>query len=279
MKISVFYDHITQAEKQTNRSLDDLLGEIKEEGIDGVEINYSQLACDKSNILSALGKAGLQISCIYEFYDWGNYGSLEQAKKQICLAKETGASKILVVPGFLSEREAALLNNCNKSYEETASFMERSESVRNMKRALTELTDYAVQKGVFVTLEDFDGETAPFSRMYQLKWFMENVPGLRYTFDTGNFAYSDEDVEAAYDLLSDKIVHVHCKDRGIQGEPKGEFYRGMGICAVGQGYIPMKELVRKIVAEGYDGFFAIEHFDAPDQMAYIKESAAYLISC
>lgn len=41
MKISVFYDHITQAEKQTNRSLDDLLGEIKEEGIDGVEINYS----------------------------------------------------------------------------------------------------------------------------------------------------------------------------------------------------------------------------------------------
>lgn len=81
MKISVFYDHITQAEKQTNRSLDDLLGEIKEEGIDGVEINYSQLACDKSNILSALGKAGLQISCIYEFYDWGNYGSLEQAKK------------------------------------------------------------------------------------------------------------------------------------------------------------------------------------------------------
>lgn len=276
MKISVFYDHITQAKGQTNRSLDDLLGEIKKDGIDGVEINYSQIVRDKSNILSALGKAGLQISCIYESYDWGNDNNMEQARKQICLAKETGASKILVIPGFLPEKEAALLNNCSKSYEETVSFMEKNESVQNMKQALTELTDYASQTGVFVTLEDFDKETAPFSRMCQLKWFMENVPGLRYTFDTGNFAYSDENVVAAYDLLSDKIVHVHCKDRGIQGEPKGEFHRGMKVCAVGQGYIPIKELVRKIEAKGYDGFFAIEHFDAPDQMAYIKESAAYL---
>lgn len=276
MKISVFYDHITQAKEQTNRSLDDLLGEIKKDGIDGIEIDYSQLASDKSNILSALGKAGLQISCIYESYGWGNDSNIEQARQQICLAKENGASKILVIPGFLPEQEAALLNNCSKSYEETASFMEKNESVQNMKRALTELTDYAAQAGVFVTLEDFDKETAPFSRMYQLKWFMENVPGLRYTLDTGNFAYSDENVEAAYDLLSDKIVHVHCKDRGIEGEPKGEFHRGMRVCAVGQGYIPIKKLVRKIEAKGYSGFFAIEHFDAPDQMAYIKESAEYL---
>lgn len=276
MKISVFYDHITQAMEQANRSLDDLLGEIKKDGIDGVEINYSQFARDKSNILSALGKAGLQISCIYESYDWGNDSNIEQAKKQVCLAKENGVSNILVIPGFLTEQEAALLNNCSKSYEETASFMEKSESIQNMKRALTELTDYAAQTGVFVTLEDFDQETAPFSQMNQLKWFMENVPELRYTLDTGNFAYSDENVEAAYELLSDKIVHVHCKDRGIQGEPKGKFHRGMRVCAVGQGYIPIKELVRKIEAKGYGGFFAIEHFDAPDQMAYIKESAAYL---
>jgi L-ribulose-5-phosphate 3-epimerase len=44
-------------------------------------------------------------------------------------------------------------------------------------------------------------------------WFMENVPGLGLTFDTGNFVLRECDVLEAYGLLSEYIVHVHCKDR------------------------------------------------------------------
>ena len=59
---------------------------------------------------------------------------------------------------------------------------------------LPSLAEYAALRGVTITLEDFDGFLQPFARTYPLLWFMEHVPGLRYTLDIGNFAFSDEDV-------------------------------------------------------------------------------------
>lgn len=44
---------------------------------------------------------------------------------------------------------------------------------------------------------------------------MKNVPGLKYTLDTGNFAFSDENVLEAMEVMKDYIVHVHCKDRAV----------------------------------------------------------------
>ena len=98
--------------------------------------------------------------------------------------------------------------------------------------------------------------------MNELLWFMRNVPGLRCTFDMGNFAFGYENVMDAYELLKNYIVHVHCKDRGSEGS----------------GYIPIGQLVRKLKAAGYRGYLSIEHFGELDQMAGIEQSAHYLKS-
>ena len=84
------------------------------------------------------------------------------------------------------------------------------------------------------TLEDFDGPVQPFARMYQLLWFMENVPGLKFTLDTGNFAYSDEDAVQAYEVLKDYIVHVHCKDRNVDPALTGEQIQSGTSCGCGR---------------------------------------------
>ena len=42
------------------------------------------------------------------------------------------------------------------------------------------------------------------------------------------------------------------------------------------GYIPMKEILGRIVEAGYEGYFAIEHFDATDQEKCMQRSAAFL---
>ena len=126
------------------------------------------------------------------------------------------------------------------------------------------------------TLEDFDGPVQPFARMYQLLWFMENVPGLKFTLDTGNFAYSDEDAVQAYEVLKDYIVHVHCKDRAESPLVHGRFCRGLGQTPAGTGYLPMAKLLTDLEACDYDGYLAIEHFDAPDQLSFIEQSAAFL---
>lgn len=170
-------------------------------------------------------------------------------------------------------------------------------SFRRVRDALRELVSYGKEKNVRITLEDFDGFTSPCSRMLYLKWFLEQVPGLGHTFDMGNYAYSDEDVEAAYELLHPYIVHVHCKDRGVEPQyrltegnikempkaPEGQgdilcrrYCQGLAGVAVGSGYLPVRKLVEQLARQGYDGYLAIEHFNVPGQMEHIRRSAEFL---
>lgn len=276
-KVSVFYDHILEAIEQTGLTRIQILRELKNSGADALEINYNHLKKNYKELMEELSEVDLGISCIYDTYDWGNKPIWINGKKLVDMAKKVGAEKILVIPGFISEKEADSLYSKSYSYEETTIFMNANPKVQNMKSALIKLIGYAKTKGIQVTMEDFDGRTAPFSCMYQLKWFMVNVPGLKCAFDTGNFAYSDEDVTKAYDILAPYIVHVHCKDRGVDPETAGKnANKGLLPVPCGKGYIPMKELIVKMKDSGYEGYLAAEHFFAPDQESAMNESIQYL---
>ena len=52
--------------------------------------------------------------------------------------------------------------------------------------------------------------------------------------------------------------------------------REMYSSPVGSGCIKMKEIVEKILASGYDDYFAIEHFGSCQQLQDIETSAAWL---
>lgn len=323
MLISVFYDHITQARQQTGKRLSELLAACRSWGISGLEINYTQLKKGGFRLRHAIRRAGMSVSCIYEFYDFTHGEDLARAKKHVDLAARVGAGKVLIVPGFLEEREAEELTAlcCGREpgaerdgavsakapeerytekqgpetqtsetqgseaqrYVAVARYMESHTATCLVRDALEQLVRYGRDKGVRITLEDFDGNTSPCARMLPLKWLLEQVPGLGFTLDMGNFAYSDEDVAQGYELLKEYIVHVHCKDRGqeekyqaAEREGRRRHCRGLACVPAGGGYLPIGELVTRLKAQGYDGYLAIEHFDAPDQMEYIRRSADYL---
>ena len=40
--------------------------------------------------------------------------------------------------------------------------------------------------------------------------------------------------------------------------------------------VTMAKLLTDLEACDYDGYLAIEHFDAPDQLSFIEQSAAFL---
>ena len=67
MKISVFYEHISEAAKQENKSLEKICELVSSYGITGVEIENTRLIQEKDMVLNALNKAGLSISCMYGF--------------------------------------------------------------------------------------------------------------------------------------------------------------------------------------------------------------------
>lgn len=276
MELSVFYDHILEAAQQTGKSTSEILKCCHEFGINGLEMNFSFLDENKKTVCSELSDSGMKISCIYEMFDFGRNKDISKGKRMIEAAEELKASRILVVPGELESWEAAELSACSDVYDTVEQYMNQSASIKNMQRALTELVEYAAKKGIQVTLEDFDGFVHPFARINQLLWFMKHVQGLKYTLDMGNFSFSNEDVVKAADVLEEYIVHVHCKDRMESRYVKGEFCKGLGQCAAGEGYIPIDSLVKCLKERGYNGYLAIEHFGVQNQISYIEKSADYL---
>lgn len=265
MKISVFYDHILQAKQQSGKSLEELLAGVREAGVEAVEICLAYLL-EHEETLSLLRQAGLAVSCIYEFYEMDSHNEAEKARKHIEMAHRVQADRILVVPGFLSEEESKEIPGILQSYEKTAEFMENNAKIQRMAEGLRYVVGLGAEAGIAVTVEDFDDRESPLSFANGISWFLNTVPGLRYTLDMGNFIVYGEDVLEVWERFRDKISHVHCKDRG-------EDFLSV---SAGEGTIPIDKLIGCLKACGYHGYLAIEHFDAPNQEECIRRSAVFL---
>ena len=266
MKLSVFYDHILQAESQSGKTLEELLSGVKAAGIDAVEIRLEYLL-EHEETLELLKRNGLGLSCIYEFYDMDCRNEAKKIHKHIETASRVHAGRILVVPGFLSKEEAEEIRELSRSYERLEDYFNNNTKVQLMAKGLQDCVRIGQEAGITVTVEDFDDIKSPLSCMNGILWFLENVQGLRYTFDMGNFIFHGEDVLEAWELLKDKVSHVHCKDRG----------ENFSSVAAGDGGIPIAPLIEKLKAAGYDDYLALEHFDARQQENCIKKSAEFLL--
>ncbi|MBO5176296.1 MAG: sugar phosphate isomerase/epimerase [Lachnospiraceae bacterium] len=266
MKLSVFFDHVLQAREQTGKSVEELLAIVRAAGIEAVEINLSYL-CEHPEVWDALKEAGLGISCIYEFYDMGRCDESEKVRRHVETAVKAGAKRILVVPGFLSGEDSLQMQKVMPVQENIVGFFENNSEIKRMAEGLVFAAKCGAEKDVTVTVEDFDGLDSPLAGMYGIHWFLQQVPELMYTLDTGNFLFYGEKVLDAFELLKERIAHVHCKDR--QPETNASVQTGTG-------YIPFEEIINKLKAQQYDGFFAIEHFDVDGQEECIQGSAGFL---
>ena len=237
MKVSVFYEHVCQASRQTGKTEKELLEELYHAGVRGLEIRLLDLMED-TGLYARIREAGFQISCIYEFYEMEKEEEKEKSRKHIEAAAETGCGRILVVPGFLEKEEAEKFHNLADQEGEAPlkTWMEENPKIAGMRRGLSRMTGWGKEKGVEVTIEDFDDYTSPLSRNRGIRWFLDNVPDLGFTFDMGNFAFMQEDIWQAWELLADRIRHIHCKDR----------CRGLEPAPAGKGDIPMRELLEKL---------------------------------
>lgn len=264
MKISVFYDHIIEASEKTGKSLDEILSEVSKAGIEAVEINSTYLN-EHRDTLDLLRKHDLKVSCIYEFYKMDTHYEPIKAYRHVKMAKSAGAGFILIVPGFFKEETdefCKVYDDCDKALK----FLSENKKAKRMARSVKRLTESAAKNGIQAVIEDFDDVNSPISCVNGMKWLLSEAKDLRVAFDTGNFIIHGEDIFKAFDTFKDSIVHVHCKDRST--EP----------VAVGDGSIPIAEIVKKLKESGYNGYLAIEHFGVLNQEEAMLKSAAFLNS-
>lgn len=264
MKKAIFYHHLAEASEQSGKSLREIIRYTRSLGIEWAEMDYAVLSDDIS-AANILKEEGLGISSIYAFYDFGNNPNGTVGFSQIDRAKKIGCDKIMIIPGFYTS------DSCEQIEKERD----------NMLKAMREMCKYAAANGITPTIEDFDDVKSPIATAEQMLWFAERIPELKITFDTGNFMYSGQDELYAFELLKNRIVHVHCKDRSLKIKSDCEVKttvdgKNMYPSAVGCGCIKMKKIIERLEKQGYNGIYTIEHFGADNQLDYMKKSVEFL---
>ncbi len=265
-RLNIFLEHIYEGAAQQDISLSQMLAEAHSAGCTGLECDLWRLE-NRKEMSAVFSENQMTAASVYNMYDFVNTPlnkSTEKIKHHLDTAAYFGAKTVLAIPGFIRESDN----------EECA--------LHSMYAALDRMCGEAKQYGITVTLEDFDDLYSPCRNTEGLLMFMKNVPDLRVTFDTGNFAYVLENTAEAYDALKPYIAHVHLKDRSFDSKRadkdktnhKADISgRLMYPCEAGDGYCGLADIVKRLIADGYSGSFSIEHFGAADQLSYMKRSA------
>lgn len=264
MKLSVFYHHILEAAEQSGKTVGEILSYVAQAGVNAVELEYSMITNGKEELLNSLKQNGMSISCVFHNFAFEKHYDDEYAGEFLDEIASVGVERVLAVAGYTYGNE-----------------YEQSRQKQMIAEGLNSLCEAAKTRNITVTLEDYDYAAAPFSTIKGLLYFLEEVPDLRITFDTGNFMYSCEDELEAFEKLKHKIVHVHCKDRALLGAGHEKPYQTLnGIdmfsSPVGSGCIKIEEIIKRLKEQNYDGYYTIEHFAAPNQLNCIMESVRWL---
>jgi sugar phosphate isomerase/epimerase len=98
------------------------------------------------------------------------------------------------------------------------------------------------------------------------------VHNLGFTLDTGNFAWAGHDaaqVEADFAAVLPYVISVHIKDGIWTGD-------GFTFVPAGEGQLPLEQLLRDLLARGYQGPIYSEFEGAGDFREGTRASIAYL---
>lgn len=253
MKISVFYHHILESANQEHCTEEEIFEKIKAAGITAIEIDRDGIS-DTDKLCKILKTYDFSVSNIYGFYDFSKTEDLEKCEKHIKLAKDVKADKIMIVPGFYSEVDEML----------------RAVELKKMIERTKKLCEIAEENGLKSTIEDFDDEKSPICSLGGMADFLSEIPSLYVTLDTGNFIISGEDELVAYEILKNKIIHVHCKDRDYKED------RDMCASPVGEGFIKISDILHGLQRNGYEGNLVIEHFGAENYLEFMLKSAKWI---
>ncbi len=242
-RAATFFHHIKLASAERNETLADTIDWVLKLGYEAAELDADDL--DGTELLK---KKGMQVSSIYRNYRWQDEIDTESMEDHVRLAVRLGASRIMAIPGFYSGVDE-----------------ERERELAGMHEGMRKLAELAKDNNLTLTIEDYDNALSPIATMEGMNSFLEAVPDLKVTLDTGNFIFSAEDILTAEQMFHTKITHVHLKDRLWSRTGAGDILectdgRIMYPCAVGDGDIPVDEVLRRLAQADYDGYVVTEFF-------------------
>jgi len=235
-------------------SIQDVFDLAKQAGIpnlDVMDISEKQLP----QYLEAMKKTGVQV---YTYITQIRFLGRDQRRDKAILdalkiAKLLNASYLMIVPyGFPDGYHAEKLG--------------REQIKRRMIEGFRKAVEMGALFGIRVCFETTPHDASCLSGTQDCLDLLDAVNGLRFVFDTANMLPHGDDPMEAYAALKGRISHVHLKDVVLTPQeripmhsehtPDGKLMR----CVIwGDGIIPVCQLYRQMLEDGYTGQFAIEY--------------------
>lgn len=266
MKLSIFASQLYLDEIADDKGA--ALEYAKKRGITSVEVfadelsreltlhDYNKMVKDHGLLISTVIKVSHFPSCSEEEYQ----KEMADIKALVDEVEAEDIGMMMVVP-----------NSCDVNNNS-----EKDQMREKIIRGMREIVEYANDKRVIITAENYGDEKYPVCTIDDVHYILEQVPGLRFCFDIGNFYCGNCDDLEAYETFRGNIVNVHMKDweyaengRYVLGDKR---YTGSSI---GSGFQHCGEIIQKLKADGYDGNLVIE-LNPLGSKKMIDESISFL---
>ena len=242
-RISIFFDHVAEIAKQENISIKDAAEQVKRLGYEGIDVRVNM----NKDQLRMLDSLGFKHACAIADINLIEGEQPEVIRKVLDFMHHQEYSRLLLLPGFLPQD--ADTQTIDAACTRIAAFVKKAQ-----------------QEGIDVMVEDFDNPRAICYNTPALDHLFAASPQLNHVFDTGNYLYCGEDVMVALRHFRERVHHVHLKDRKAM--------RDGASLSIGSGVMPLNDVVAELLRTGYDGWFTVEHFSAPNMLEYAKRSIA-----
>ena len=125
---------------------------------------------------------------------------------------------------------------------------DRDTCIRGVSDGLKDICRMACDKGVTVLLE-VHGDFNTVENLSPIIDAMRGVPNFGLIWDIAHThsVYGDS-WQCFYEAMRPYIRHVHIKDKMRRG----------GLTMIGKGDIPISSIVKRMLSDGYDGYFSLE---------------------
>ena len=259
MEFGIFYDHIKKASRafpDPLPSAERLCFGLRERGISGVTVNVDGFTDDD---LAAVKKASLRIDTAYCVCRLVQGVPLET--ERIERAAAVGAGFFMLVPGF---------------YEDGVNDFETA--LKNAVPLISEAKKICDSLGLVCCMENYGGRFTPYSRASELLMISDACGGLPLVFDTGNFLYFGLDPAREWELVRDRVVHVHGKDL-LAAPGSGSHFSlsptGRVLCPTSLGRGEARDFLAALFAADPPLSVTIEHDNIASLFAFTDDSLAF----
>jgi len=265
--ICTFFSHIASGVNSgAYKNIEEALKAAHSAGITTVDCSSVDLTA-YPNMADLLKKADITVASVHASLkvDYSSkeafYASVDAYKEAIDNACAVASPCFMIVPHPAVE----------VTEEEYPHF---AQAVRDLVPLLCE---YAKEKGITPTMENFSLRHFPYSTFEQLDVLLSENPDLCFTYDSGNFVLVGlNEVEAAARYAS-RTVHVHFKDlKKVEHGPllrDGIYYDSLEL---GGGYLENLQALKLLRSGGYQSGALTIEVSGPDAFGRVLKSAEWL---